>query len=211
MAFLQKKPAVSSNLPLYTLGDTKTLLILGLGNPGKEFQLTRHNVGFSAVDDFAGRHEFPAWIGKKDLKCRFSQHNLGAIRVILAKPTTFMNMSGQAAAAIKRFYKLSNSDIVAVYDELALPFGQIRARVGGESAGHHGIKSIMEHIGENFGRLRIGVASAHSDKTDAADFVLGKFTKDEQSEMPAIIKETGVMLTEFIYGGQLPHDTRSVL
>ena len=210
MAFLQKKPLVGTSIPLYTIGENKTILIIGLGNIGDNYALTRHNVGFAALDDFAERNEFAGWVEKKDIKCHFNQQNLGSTRVILIKPTTFMNDSGQAAVAAQQFYKISNQNTVVVYDELALPFGQIRARVGGEAAGHNGIKSLITHIGEDFGRLRIGIANEFSAKADASDFVLGKFTKQEQELLPDILKEAGVMLTEFIYGGSLPHETRTV-
>jgi PTH1 family peptidyl-tRNA hydrolase len=210
MAFLQKKPLVSSSLPLYTLGANKTVLIVGLGNPGKEYEQTRHNVGFAAIDDFAERNEFPGWVNKKDLKSHIAYQNLGSTRVILVKPTTFMNESGQALAAVQKFYKVYGQETVVVYDELALPFGQVRARVGGEAAGHNGVKSLIQHLGEDFGRLRIGISNDFSAKADAAEFVLGKFTKEEQGHLPDILKEVGVMLTEFIYSGELPHETRTV-
>lgn len=211
MAFLQKKPLVSSSAPLYTLSNNRAVLIVGLGNPGKEYALTRHNIGFDVLDDFAGRNEFQGWIEKKDLKCHFNQQNLGQTRVILIKPTTFMNDSGQAVAAAQHFYKIYNSDTLVVYDELALPFGQLRARRGGADAGHNGVKSLISHIGEDFGRLRLGIANEFSPKADTAEFVLGKFSKQEQAKLPDILKEAAVMLTEYIYGGELPHETRNIL
>jgi PTH1 family peptidyl-tRNA hydrolase len=211
MAFLQKKPMVSSSLPLYTLGNNKTVLIVGLGNVGKEYESTRHNLGFNVIDDFAERNEFPVWVEKKDFKCHMTYQNMGSTRVILIKPTTYMNESGQAAAAAQHFYKIATPDTVAVYDELALPYGQIRARVGGETAGHNGVKSLTAHLGDDFGRLRIGIANDISEKADAADFVLGKFTVEEKGQLPLIVKEAGVMLTEYIFSGQLPHETRKIL
>jgi PTH1 family peptidyl-tRNA hydrolase len=210
MALFQKKADVSSSAPLYTLGAEKTVLIIGLGNLGKEYAGTRHNIGFSVLDDFALRNDFPGWIDKKDLKCHLTSLPMGEKRVILCKPTTFMNNSGESAQAVQHFYKIYNPYTVAVYDELAINFGQIRARIGGTDAGHNGVKSLIGHLGDDFGRLRLGVGSEISQKAQAADFVLGKFTKEEQAILPAIIKEAGVMLTEYIYSGQLPHETRSV-
>jgi PTH1 family peptidyl-tRNA hydrolase len=210
MSLFQKKPDVSSSAPLYTLSSSKTYLIIGLGNIGKQYDNTRHNIGFATIDDFARRNDFPGWINKKDLKCLVSIQNLGSNRVILCKPTTLMNNSGQAVGAIQKFYRIYNNDSLAIYDELALPFGQLRTRVGGEDAGHNGVKSLITHIGEDFGRLRIGIANDISEKADAADFVLGKFTKQEQDKLPEIIKEAGVLTTEFIFSGKLPHETRTV-
>ncbi len=211
MAFLQKKPQVQSGAPLYTLGANKTVLVIGLGNPGNGYDDTRHNIGFKILDDFAIKNGFPGWIAKKDLKCQLTTANLGENRVILCKPQTFMNNSGEAAQAVQRFYRVYNQNTLVVYDELAVPFGSLRSRLGGSDAGHNGVKSLIQHIGVDFGRLRGGVGSDISGKAEAADFVLGKFTKKEQADLPSIIKEASAMITEYIFSGQLPHDTRSAL
>ncbi|HVX58342.1 MAG TPA: aminoacyl-tRNA hydrolase [Candidatus Saccharimonadales bacterium] len=211
MALFQKKPDVTSSAPLYTLGANKTILIVGLGNPGKEYLNTRHNVGFAALDYFAQKNGFPNWMVKKDLKCELALANIGESRVILCKPATFMNNSGEAASAVQHFYKIYNQSTLVVYDELAVPFGSLRTRVGGESAGHNGVKSLIEHIGDDFGRLRIGVASEFSSKADASDFVLGRFTKEEQDKLGPILQESQAIITEYIFGGQLPHETRTVV
>lgn len=195
--------------PLYTLGANQTLLVVGLGNIGDEYANTRHNIGFAALDKFAANNNFPGWINKKDLKAEISMTNLGDKRVILCKPTTLMNNSGEAVQAVQHFYKVPNAQTLAVYDELAINFGQLRTRVGGSDAGHNGVKSLISHIGEDFGRLRIGVGSEISQKANAADFVLGKFTKEEQSNLPTIIKEACVLITEYVFSGELPHNTRS--
>jgi len=211
MALFHKKPDVTSGAPLYSVGAHNTMMIIGLGNPGAQYDGTRHNLGFMAIDDFAGRNDFPQWINKKDLSCHLTQLTLGQNRVILVKPTTFMNNSGQAAAAVQHFYKINNASTLAIYDELALEFGQLRSRTSGSNAGHNGVGSLISHIGEDFARLRIGIANEFSAKADASDFVLGKFTKAEQQHLGAIIKEAGVMITEYIYSGQLPHETRSAI
>jgi PTH1 family peptidyl-tRNA hydrolase len=210
MALFQRKPQDNSMTPLYTLGAHKTVLIIGLGNPGKEYVGTRHNIGFEILDEFAHKNDFPGWVAKKDLKVELTTQNLGENRVVLAKPTTFMNNSGEAAQAVQRFYRVYNQNTLAVYDELAIGFGQLRTRLGGSDAGHNGVKSLIQHIGDDFGRLRIGVGSDISAKADAADFVLGKFTKAEQVLLLQIIKESNALITEYIFSGQLPHETRSV-
>lgn len=211
MALFQKKPTVESSAPLYSIDAHKTVLIIGLGNPGKEYDGTRHNIGFAVLDEFAKQNDFPGWVTKKDLKCELTTANLGENQVILCKPTTFMNHSGEAVQAVQRFYRAYNQNTLVVYDELAVPFGSLRSRLGGSDAGHNGVKSLIQHIGDDFGRLRVGVGSEMSQKADAADFVLGKFTKKEQEVLPLIIREAGAMMTEFIFSGELPHDTRSVL
>lgn len=211
MALFQKKPTLTSSAPLYSVGSNKTVLIIGLGNPEKKYDGTRHNVGFEVVDHFAGKNDFPTRIAKKDLKCQLSIHSLGETRVILCKPATFMNASGEAAKAVQHFYKIGNQNTLAVYDELAIPFGQLRTRVGGSDAGHNGVKSLIAHLGEDFNRLRIGIGNEVSAKADAADFVLGRFTKNEQGSLPLILQEAAVITSEYIFSGSLPHDTRHVL
>jgi peptidyl-tRNA hydrolase, PTH1 family len=211
MALFQKKPQVNSSAPLYSLGLNKSVLIVGLGNPGREYDKTRHNVGFACVDAFIENQELSAWVQKKDLKCLESTGTIGSTRVVVIKPTTFMNNSGEAVQAVSNFYKIPLDQIVAVYDELAIPFGQIRMRQGGESAGHNGVKSLIQHIGKDFGRIRVGVSNEHADKADSADFVLAKFSKDELAEMPNLTREVNSILTEYLYGTGLPHDTRSFI
>ncbi len=196
---------------MYTLGQQKTLLIIGLGNPGAKYDGTRHNIGFACLDNLAGKLDFPAWTAKKDLKCLITTHIISSSRIILVKPTTFMNLSGQAAQAIQNFYKIPLSSTVAIYDELAIPFGQIRMRVGGSSAGHNGVESLIEHLGEGFGRVRIGIHNDITDRADAADFVLGKFTKDEQKQMPALLREANAILSEYAQGQPLAPETRSFI
>jgi PTH1 family peptidyl-tRNA hydrolase len=211
MAFFQKKPQIQSGSPLYTLGANKTVLIIGLGNPGKGYTGTRHNIGFEILDEFAAKNDFPGWLAKKDLKAEITSANLGENRVILCKPTAFMNNSGQAAQAVQRFFRVYNQSTLAVYDELAIPFGSLRTRLGGSDAGHNGVKSLIQHLGDDFGRLRVGIGSETAKKAEAADFVLGKFDKSEQGLLPPIIREANAIITEYVFGGQLPHETRSVI
>jgi PTH1 family peptidyl-tRNA hydrolase len=210
MALFQRKPQVGSSAPLYSIGAHKTILIIGLGNPSKEYAGTRHNIGFEILDEFAKANDFPAWLTKKDLKCELAVQNLGENRVVLCKPASFMNNSGEAAQAVQRFYRVYNQNTLAVYDELAIPFGSLRTRLGGSDAGHNGVKSLIQHIGEDFGRLRVGVGSKIAEKADAADYVLGKFTKKEQGDLPLVVRESTALITEYIFSGQLPHETRTI-
>ena len=211
MALFQKKPHFTSSAPLYTVGASRTVLVVGLGNKGVKYDGTRHNIGFAALDDFAKVNEFPKWVVNKNLKAELVSYNLGSNRVILAKPTAFMNLSGESVGLVQQFYKIPNSQTLAVYDELAIPFGQIRTRVGGNDAGHNGVKSLVKHIGSDFGRLRIGIDNETSKKSNASDFVLKKFSKEEKAELQLILQESSSIITEYIFGGDLPHDTRTVI
>lgn len=210
MALFQKRTDVSRITGLYTLGANNSVLIVGLGNPGKEYSGTRHNIGFEVLDFFASSNDFPGWQAKKDLKCELAVHTLGGTRVILCKPTTFMNLSGEAVQAVQRFYRVYNPKTLAVYDELAIPFGQIRTRVGGGAAGHNGVKSLIQHIDDDFSRLRIGIGNDISEEADASDFVLGKYSKKEQEGLPLIYREAGSLMSDFIAGNFHP-ETRAAV
>lgn len=206
------KKIVEDNRPAYTLSLGKTLLIVGLGNPGKDYVGTRHNIGFAAVDAFMTAHDFPKAVTKKDLKCSLSSLQMGDNRVLCIKPLTYMNISGEAVQAVMNFYKVTAENVLVIHDELDIPFGDIRCKVGGSSAGHNGVSSVAKHIGENFGRVRVGIRTDIAEKADAADFVLGTFTSEEASKLPSITTEATSILTEWVFGGQkLPRENRSVL
>ncbi len=212
MALFQKRPDVGQAIQYYTLGQNKQLLIVGLGNPGAEYSGTRHNIGFEAIDAFAKANDFGPWINKKDLQCEMAIARLGDTQVIAIKPTTFMNLSGEAVQAVAHFYKIPTDRIVAVYDEIDIEFGQIRLRMGGSSAGHNGVKSLIQHLGEDFGRVRIGIGPKTPEKIDSADFVLAKFSPEQQAQAKNLTRETNAILSEYTFsGGQLPQETRNFL
>ena len=211
MGLFQRKTQTGTEKPLYTLGLNRNLLIVGLGNPGAQHQDTRHNIGFNCIDSLAKKLEFPEWVHKKDLKCMLTKQNVADTNVILMKPQTYMNLSGEAVQAVKNFYKVANNQIIAVYDELDIPFGQIRTRLGGSSAGHGGVESLIKHIGENFGRIRVGTHNDLADKAEGKDFVLSKFNKEEQEKLAALLREVNSILSEYIYGQPVTAETRSFL
>lgn len=212
MAFLQQRPQLSDPVNYMTLGMNKTLLIVGLGNIGKAYDGTRHNVGFAVADEFVQKNNLGGWTDKKDLKCHMASGQLGESRVIVIKPTTLMNLSGEAVLAVSQFYKIPPANIVIVHDELDIDFGQIRTRIGGGSAGHNGIKSVTQLLGdENYGRIRIGIGPKTPEQMDSADFVLQKFSTKEQKDTAALLKEAIAILSEYVYGGQLATETRSFL
>lgn len=202
---------MGENIAYFTLGQNKMVLIVGLGNVGKLYEGTRHNIGFAAVDRFATDYNLPAWIEKKDLKCYFTSGQLGETKVIVIKPTTLMNLSGDAVQAVAHFYKINPEHVAVVHDELDIPFGQIRTRVGGGSAGHNGIKSVVGQLGEQFGRVRVGIGPKLHENQDSADFVLGKFSSEEQSQLKNLTREASAILSEFVYGGELQHETRNFI
>ncbi len=152
-------------------------LIVGLGNPGSDYAGTRHNVGFDAVTLLAERHRIP--VAKRNFQSVYGEGQIGTERVILARPMTFMNLSGEAVAALCRYYKIEIADIVVIVDDVALPVGQIRLRYKGSSGGQNGLKSLIQHLKtEEFARIRIGVGAARPG--GLVNHVLSKFGKDEQ-------------------------------
>jgi PTH1 family peptidyl-tRNA hydrolase len=149
---------------------------------------------------------------KKDMKCEMADGRVGDAKVIVIKPTTLMNLSGEAVQAVVHFYKIPLEHIIVVHDELDVDFGQIRTRIGGSSAGHNGIKSVSAQLGsENYGRMRIGIGPKEPPQMDSADYVLQKFNDTELKHMAELTKEAAAILSEYAYGGQLQAETRSFL
>jgi PTH1 family peptidyl-tRNA hydrolase len=212
MALFQRRPQLGDTINYYTLGQNKTVLLVGLGNIGPEYNGTRHNIGFACLDYFVQKNsDMSGWMDKKDFKCQIATGQLGDTRVIAIKPTTFMNNSGEAVQAVAHFYKIAPSGTVVLHDELDIDFGQIRTRMGGSSAGHNGMKSIIKHVGEDTGRVRIGIGPKHPAQIDSADFVLGAFNKKEAEQLPNLYQEVNSLLTEYLYGANLPAETRTFI
>jgi len=162
-------------------------LIVGLGNPGREYRDTRHNVGFMVADEIAKRHGLTLAMAPSQVPDAMIAKKFGPDSVLIAKPLTFMNRSGDAVAALTRYYDIAIADLLVVVDEVALPFGRLRARARGSAGGHNGLKSCIERLGTNeFPRLRLGVGRGDS-RRDLADHVLSKFEADEQSALGEFI------------------------
>jgi peptidyl-tRNA hydrolase, PTH1 family len=151
-------------------------LFVGLGNPGAQYALNRHNVGFMAADAIAAAHDFPAW--RKRFSGLASEAKLGGEQVLLFKPQTFMNESGRAVGEAVRFYKLDLGDVVVFHDELDLAPGKVRVKAGGGVAGHNGLKSLTAHIGNDYVRVRIGIGHP-GNKSLVTGHVLQNFAKAE--------------------------------
>ncbi|MEB3206799.1 MAG: aminoacyl-tRNA hydrolase [Vampirovibrionales bacterium] len=180
-------------------------IIVGLGNPGSKYANTRHNIGFMALDYLidalaAQSAKLPAGVKATAWQARINQAS-----TLLLQPATFMNLSGEALQPLLAFYKLSIEQVIVIYDDVALPFGRLRVRQGGGSGGHNGIKSIIQHAGEKFIRVRVGIMpsclipneaptseppikSSAKISGDLADFVLSPFSGGEQKQLPHILK-----------------------
>jgi peptidyl-tRNA hydrolase, PTH1 family len=162
-------------------------LVVGLGNPGREYRDTRHNVGFMVIDELAKRHQLSLALAPAQVPETFVAKKYGSEPLLVAKPLTFMNRSGDAVAALARYYDIPASDVFVVVDEVALPFGRLRARARGSAGGHNGLKSIIERLGtQEFPRLRLGVGRGDA-RRDLADHVLSKFEPDERVELEMFI------------------------
>lgn len=156
-------------------------LIVGLGNPGRQYDGTRHNIGFEVIDLLATRWKLP---GPRD------SHGAHVVRgavekhdVMLVKPQTFMNLSGDAVGALVRFYKADPREVIVVHDELDFSPGEVRLKAGGGHGGHNGLRSLAAHIGSDFARVRIGIGKPPPQGIRGADYVLGKFSKAERALM----------------------------
>ncbi len=162
-------------------------LIVGLGNPGREYRDTRHNVGFMVADEIAKRHGLTLAMAPSQVPDSFIAKKFGADPFLIGKPLTFMNRSGDAVAALAHYYDIVPADLLVVVDEVALPFGRLRARARGSAGGHNGLKSVIEGLGTSeFPRLRLGVGRGDT-RRDLADHVLSKFEADEQSALEEFI------------------------
>jgi PTH1 family peptidyl-tRNA hydrolase len=170
-------------------------LIVGLGNPGEKYHGTRHNIGFAVADLLVARWDLPGFeAGPVDA---LIAKRRGADPALVAKPLTFMNLSGAAVGGLVRYFKMAQEDLLVIVDEVQLPLGRLRAGVRGSAGGHNGLKSIVEHLGEDFARLRIGVGRGDL-RRDLADHVLSRFDRSEEAEverMTARAAEAAEMFT----------------
>jgi PTH1 family peptidyl-tRNA hydrolase len=154
-------------------------LVAGLGNPGREYERSRHNLGWVAVDAYASRHGL-AWRDAPDFESIVARRDLGPGRALwLVKPQTFMNESGRAVAAMARYHRIGPGDVAAVYDDLTIDLGLVKVSVSGSDAGHNGVASLLEHLGTGFARLRLGIGPKSPPEMDLKDFVLARFTQEQ--------------------------------
>jgi PTH1 family peptidyl-tRNA hydrolase len=181
--------------------------IVGLGNPGAKYRGTRHNIGFAVVDELARRWAVTFEAAPADaLIARWRPADAGP--VLLVKPLTFMNASGEAIGALGRYFKIDIGDLLIVVDEAQLPLGKIRARARGSAGGHNGLKSIIAHLGDNFSRLRVGVGRGQEGagpggtvRRDLADHVLSRFEPGEKADVERMIERAADAAATFITSG----------
>lgn len=178
-------------------------LVVGLGNPGARYARTRHNVGFLVIDEIAGRwacpvdrNQFGAEVGTGRIPA--GSPTVPDDAVVLCRPQSFMNLSGQPVASLKGYYKVTNPEIVVVHDDLDLPFGEIRVKVGGGHGGHNGLRDLIARLGDpGFVRVRFGV-SRPPPGWDPADYVLGKWTPEEDATLGARVGDAGKAVEQVI-------------
>ena len=169
-------------------------VVIGLGNPGKKYEKTRHNIGFIAIDTF--RKKMNISDEREKFQALVCEKNIDGERVIFLKPQTFMNLSGNSVIEIVNFYKLDpKKDIIVIYDDMDLSFGDIRIREKGSSGGHNGIKSIISHIGEEFIRIKCGIGAKEK---DAVEHVLGEFNQTEQKDLDEILEKINNCVIEML-------------
>jgi peptidyl-tRNA hydrolase, PTH1 family len=162
-------------------------LIVGLGNPGSEYEHTRHNIGFEVIDALSQTNGLP--LDKLKFNAQFGKGKMEGEDVLLVKPLTYMNLSGEALSPIMNFYQIPIEDILVVYDDLDLPIGKIRLREKGSAGGHNGMKSIIQHLGsQNFKRIRVGIGRPVG-REKVIDYVLKRFTKEDQPSVDASIDQ----------------------
>lgn len=172
-------------------------IVVGLGNPGLLYKNTRHNIGFMFVEEMAKYYE-GKWKLNKEMKLEACELIVGTEKVVLIKPLTYMNLSGNAVSSIMNFYKVSVSDLLVIYDDLDFAVGSFRIKPAGSSGGHKGMKSLIEHLGtQEIKRIRIGILSALKSQDTRVDYVLGKFSKAEKNLIEDLKENAPHWLSDF--------------
>lgn len=175
-------------------------LLVGLGNPGDKYDNTRHNVGFAAIDQLAEELRVP--VQKLKYRALTQTVELGGAKVLLMKPITYMNLSGEAVGEAARFFKIPADHVLVLSDDVSLPVGKLRIRKGGSAGGHNGLKSIIQHLGtDQFPRVKIGVGEKPHPDYDMADWVLGKFAGEDLKTITQAIERAGKAAACYIQDG----------
>ena len=175
-------------------------LVVGLGNPGPKYEWTRHNMGFLVIDELADREKIP--VQKLKYRALTNTALIGGQSVLLMKPTTYMNLSGEAVGEAARFYKIPPQRVLVISDDVALPQGKLRIRRSGSAGGHNGLKNIISHLGsDQFPRIKVGVGGKPHPDHDMADWVLGKFTGQDKKVMEEAVSRAADAVTLLLEQG----------
>jgi peptidyl-tRNA hydrolase, PTH1 family len=175
---------------------TRMKLIVGLGNPGREYELTRHNIGFMAIDELAKRWNIS--LNEQKFKGVFGAGFVNGEKVILLKPLTYMNLSGESIRPLMDYYKIDVEDFVVMYDDLDVPVGKLRLRMKGSAGGHNGVKSTISHLGtQEFQRIRMGI-DRPKNGMKVVDYVLGRFTSEEIPDVNHSIEKAADACEEWL-------------
>ena len=176
-----------------------TWIVAGLGNPGLEYENTRHNAGFLTMDELA--KQCGVKLDQMKFKSDCGEAMLGEVRCLLMKPTTYMNLSGDAIAAAANFYKIPPEQVLVIYDDISLPPGKLRLRRKGSAGGHNGIKSIIAQLGtEEFPRIRVGVGAKPNPQYDLADWVLSKFSEEDMTALQPALEHAADAAKKIVSG-----------
>lgn len=181
----QKQPDVSG----------EKYLIVGLGNPGREYRENRHNIGFKAIDKLAAQHNIQS--SRVEHKATVGKGRIEGRSVIIAKPQTFMNRSGESVGPLLKYYKIPQANLLVIYDELDIPFGEVRLRMKGGAGGHNGIRSLIQHLDPNFARMRLGIGRPPG-KMPVHAYVLQDFHRDDQPIVEMVLDEAVAAVHTFL-------------
>lgn len=177
-------------------------LIVGLGNPGKKYEKTRHNIGSRTIEEIAANFQFPIFRFQKISNAQISQKEIFGQKIILAKPKSFVNLSGKTVKSLINFYKTAKSVLVVIHDDIDLPLGKIRIVKNRGAAGHQGVESIIRELGtKNFLRFRIGISPKTGKPRNLKKFVLEKFNREEEKLVREVIKKTAAAVEFFLKEG----------
>ena len=180
-------------------------LIVGLGNPGREYVGTRHNMGFEAVDAICAKYDIK--LNKEKFRAIYGEGRIGGEKVLVIKPQTYMNLSGESVREFRDWFKMEEENIIVIYDDISLPVGKLRIREKGSAGGHNGIKNIIYQLGTDvFPRIKIGVGAPDHPEFDVKDYVLGKFTKEETEVLIKTVIRASAAVEEMIL-----HDAKSAM
>lgn len=185
-------------------------LVVGLGNPGSQYARTRHNIGFMIIDEIAASHG-ATWKLEKKMQAEMAEITLEDEKIILAKPQTFMNLSGESIQKIIQFYKIQSENVWVIFDDVDVPFGKLKLRQEGSAGGHNGVKSTISNLGQDFIRIRVGISLNDRAVEPSEVYVLKPFKAEEQTDLPYLIKVASQELLSRLPLGDVSEESITLL